>query len=348
MAVLHNLKKVHRFDCSTIFCQFGSRSRRFVVGDPTPTYFSIQNHNFLCTHIITSQDENFTQNYLRQSCGLSPEGAISASKRVKLQCPERADSVLAILRNHGFSETQVAQKTVLPKLHYFTSIGVSANDLAKAVASNPMLLGQSLENHIIPTHKLLKSMLPHKSVGAVLKSGSRIFMANHGTSVLPNISLLRQVGMPQSGISYLLVNLTRLVSLKHESFAQLVAEAKEMGFNMKKSTSLLAMNSLWCKNALNRSRGVCMMSWGSSEDDFISAFRKCPKSMLVSEKKIMQFGEENNPKVYGVQSFVVEGIGTKRLEFAIILGTTVQYEKRLQELYDNAMLILDSQLYADY
>ncbi|KAL6129440.1 hypothetical protein ACLB2K_072790 [Fragaria x ananassa] len=305
MAVLHNLKKVHGFDCSTIFCPFGSTSRRFVVGDPTPTHFSIQNLKFFCTHVITSKDENFTQNYLRKSCGLSLEGAISASKRVKLQCPERADSVLAILRNHGFSETQVAQvvrsyprilvsnfeKTVLPKLHYFTSVGVSADDLAKAVASNPMLLGQSLENHIIPTHKLLRSMLPHKSVGAVLKSDSRIFMANHGTSVLPNISLLRQVGMPQSGISFLLVNLSRLVSLKHESFAQLVAEAKEMGFNMKNSTSLHAMKALWCKNTLNRSRGVFMMSWGWSEDDFISAFRKRPKSMLVSEKKIMQVME---------------------------------------------------------
>ncbi|PRQ55522.1 putative transcription regulator mTERF family [Rosa chinensis] len=48
------------------------------------------------------------------------------------------------------------------------------------------------------------------------------------------------------------------------------------------------MNALWCRNTFNRNRQVYMMRWGWSEDDFLSAFRKCPRSMVVSEKKLMQ------------------------------------------------------------
>ncbi|KAM5551621.1 hypothetical protein ABKV19_026458 [Rosa sericea] len=302
MVVLHNLKKILRLGCSSLSFPFASKSRKLVVGDRTASCFSHQNHKSLCTHIITSQDENITVNYLINSCGLSPEGAISVSKRVKLRCAARADSALAHFRNHGFSETQIAQvirscpqflaadfeKTLLPKLQYFSSVGLTREDLAKIMASTPKLLKQSLEKRIIPIHKFLRNMLSHKSVVAVLRRNSRIFMANHCTSVSPNIRLLREVGMPQSCISMSLRQFTRLVILKHESFAQLVGEVKEMGFNMKNSTSLKAMNALWCKNTFNRNRQVYMMRLGWSEDDFLSAFRKYPESMLVSEKKVIK------------------------------------------------------------
>ncbi|KAK9912738.1 hypothetical protein M0R45_036584 [Rubus argutus] len=306
MVALYSLKKMLRLGCSTFSFTFASKSRRFVAGDQNPSHFSLENHRLLCTHMITSEasvnhDQNFTVDYLINSCGLSPEGAISASKWFRLQSSEKADSALALFRNHGFSETQISKvvrslprvltanfgKTLLPKLEFFSSIGVSRENLARIVACNPTLLAQSLEK-FISTHGFLRSMLSEESVIAVLKNGSRIFLVNHSTNVVPNITLLRELGMPESIISLSLVHFTRLLILKPERFARLVGEVKEMGVNMKTSTCLWAMWILCCRNTLNRSRKIYMSRWGWSEDDALCAFRKFPQCMLVSEKKIMQ------------------------------------------------------------
>ncbi|KAK9912763.1 hypothetical protein M0R45_036607 [Rubus argutus] len=296
-----------RLGYSIFSCASSSISKVFVVEDPKPPRCCFQNHLFcrlVSSEVSANQEQNSTVNYLINSCGLSSEGAISASKWLKLKSPERADSVLACFRNHGFSETQISmvvrsrpqvlithfEKTLLPKLEYFSSLGVSREDLAEAVALNPALLAPSLEKQIIPAFKFLKSMVSEKTVNALLKKRSWIFLTNYCKTVLPNIRLLRELGMPQSCISLLLTHFTQLVILKHEKFAQLVQEVKEMGFNMEKSTSLCAINALGHKNSksiLNRSRQV-YMRWGWSEDDILSAFRKFPQCMTLSEKKIMQ------------------------------------------------------------
>ncbi|KAK9912762.1 hypothetical protein M0R45_036606 [Rubus argutus] len=307
MLSLCKLKNL-RLGYSIFSCASSSISRVFVAEDPKPPRCCFQNRLFcrlVSPEVSTNQEQNSTVNYLINSCGLSSEGAISASKWLKLHSPERADSVLACFRNHGFSETQISmvvrsrpqvltthfEKSLLPKLECFSSLGVSREDLAEAVALNASLLAPSLEKQIVPALQFLKSMVSETTVIALLKKRSWIFSANYCKTVLPNIKLLRELGMPESCISLLLTHFTQLVILKHEKFAQLVQEVKEMGFNMENSTSLCAMNALGHKNSksiLNRSRQVYRMRWGWSEDDILSAFRKFPQCMILSEKKIMQ------------------------------------------------------------
>ncbi|KAL6130087.1 hypothetical protein ACLB2K_068468 [Fragaria x ananassa] len=281
------------------------KAKRYVLEDLKPSFVSLQTHLFLCTHTIVSakQDPNsFTMNYLINSCGLSPEGAISASKWVKLRSAEKADSVLAHFRNHGFSETQIAQvvklrpkfltadfeKTFLPKIEYFTSAGLSREDLAKVVSINPTLLGHSLEKQIVPVHKFIRSLLSEQDSITVLKRGSRIFSASQGNVLVPNIEFLIELGMPKSCIALLLTNCTNDVLVNHEKFAKAVLEVKEMGFDMENSRSLWAIRALCRKDKMDHCRQLYMMRWGWSEDDVVSAFRKFPPCMLLSEKKLMQ------------------------------------------------------------
>ncbi|XP_016649650.1 PREDICTED: uncharacterized protein LOC103330865 [Prunus mume] len=241
--------------------------------------------------------------YLINTCGLSPEGAILASKWVELQSSERADSVLELLRNYGASQTQISklirshprllltdpEKTLLPELEFFSSLEISKVDLLKTLAFNPKLLEISLRNRILPTCNFLRSMLSEKNVGVVFKLKSWIFLEGHCKHLVPNIGLLRESGMPQPCISFLLTRGTRVLMVNPEKFGQLVSEVKEMGFNLEKSTSVNALCALCGKNklVLNRSREV-LKTWGWSEDDFLSAFRKYPQCMVVSEKKLMQ------------------------------------------------------------
>ncbi|EXC34719.1 hypothetical protein L484_020492 [Morus notabilis] len=143
---------------------------------------SISLLNFLAVTFSSSaiaEQENiekahsFTVSYLINSCGLSPEAAISASRKVQFQNPERPDSVLAFFRDQEFSETQILDfirkrprflltdpnKILLPKLEFFYSKGFSKKDLAKIVSSDPSIFCRSLKNYIIPTYNLFKRVL---------------------------------------------------------------------------------------------------------------------------------------------------------------------------------------------
>ncbi|KAB2627360.1 hypothetical protein D8674_020978 [Pyrus ussuriensis x Pyrus communis] len=283
MVLLSKLKVVTlRFCYSPSSCIVTSTFKRFVVGDVKTSHFPLQNL-LLCRHFtseISETHHDFTVNYLINSCGLSPEGAMSASKWVKLRSPKRADFVLSLLRNHGFSETQISsivrnhspvlhsnpEKTLLPKLEFFASLGVSKGDLAKTLAYRPKLLSTSLEKRIAPTYDFLRSLLPQKNVVTVLKRGSWIFAEGHSKKLAPNIEVL-----------------------KKSDFSELVDELNEMGFDLQKSTSVLAMNALCGSNrsVWNRSRKI-YKRWGWSEDDVLAAFRSQPHCMMVSEKKLIR------------------------------------------------------------
>ncbi|GLT53767.1 hypothetical protein SLA2020_270170 [Shorea laevis] len=114
----------------------------------------------------TQQEEkySFTVSYLINSCGLSPKSAILASQRMNFDSPERPDSVLNLLKENGFNHTQISrivranplfllydpEKTLLPKIEFFRSVGVSSSDLPGILSSNPMLLGRSLKKQLSP------------------------------------------------------------------------------------------------------------------------------------------------------------------------------------------------------
>ncbi|XP_021806130.1 uncharacterized protein LOC110750158 [Prunus avium] len=276
MALLFKLKSL-RLGYSILSSTFASKTKRFVVGDRKPSNFSLQNQ-LLCRHFtseISANQHNFTVTYLINSCGLSPKAAISASKKVELQTPERSDSVLALVRNYGLSEAQLSkfvrfhpevlladpEQTLLPKLQFFISLGVSKEDLAKTLAFCPKILSRSLEKEILPDYNFLRSWIPEKKALSLLKGRSWFFFNGHSKNVVPNIDLLRQL---------------------------VVAKVKEMGFNLEKATSVSALRVL-CgrhKSVWNRNWEL-YSSWGWSDGDILSAFRRYPPCMIHSEKKVM-------------------------------------------------------------
>ncbi|KAK9912765.1 hypothetical protein M0R45_036609 [Rubus argutus] len=304
MSLPQNLKTL-RLGYSIVSSTFSAKGRRFSVGDLKPSISFLRNqllYRHTTTSEISANQPDYTVNYLIKSCGLSPEDAVPASKWVKLRSPERPDSVVALFRNHGFSETQISnvvrlrpqflqanpEKTLAPKLEYFRSLGVSREDLSKTLATNPMILLLSLEKRIKPTFDFLRSVLSEKHVVAVFKRCSWMYP---NKNVVANIVLLRELGMSRSCISLFVTQYSLTVILNPERLGQVVREVKEMGFNLEKSVSVSAIVALSFKNGkavLNRSRQVYMSRWGWSEDDVHSAFRKFPQCMIMSEEKIMQ------------------------------------------------------------
>ncbi|OAY49565.1 transcription termination factor MTERF8, chloroplastic [Manihot esculenta] len=311
MEVIQNLRNFH-------VLRSGYRPVPFLFISRNP--FSIRSSRGLKTPFVSLQSEplpnvivsttstnqaSFTIDYLVHSCGLSPEAAISVSQKLHLQSPEKPDSVLALLRNHEFSKTQISnlvkkrpflllahpENTLLPKLDFFYSIGVSRSDLARTLSSDPTLLTRSLENQIIPSYNFLKSiLLSNERIVSALKRTTWIFLEDHSKNLLPNIELLRGLCVPHSCISLLLTHFPEAVMQRHEEFGKIVKEVKEMGFDPNKSTFVLAVHAMSGKGnkSIWKRCFEVYKRWGWSKDDILAAFRKHPHCMMLSEKKIMK------------------------------------------------------------
>ncbi|KAJ9179083.1 hypothetical protein P3X46_010907 [Hevea brasiliensis] len=182
---------------------------------------------------LKSNDDSFTISYLINSCGLSPEAANSVSKKLHLKSPQKPDSFLSFLRDHGFSDPQISKvvrfnphllscnvkKTVLPKLEFLHSIGVSNDDLPKMICSNPGFLVRSLEKYLIPCYNILKSSLLSDGIAKNFSF---------------NLLVLRGLGMPQSTISLLVTKWPKVLCQNVDNFSRNKTITKKMDFLVNK------------------------------------------------------------------------------------------------------------------
>ncbi|KAL2507691.1 Mitochondrial transcription termination factor family protein [Forsythia ovata] len=250
-----------------------------------------------------AKESSYTISYLINTCGLSPEKATSASEKVHFETPEKPNSVIALLKKHGFSKTHIAnlvrrrpvlllsnpEKTLLPKLEFFKSIGVSKVHLGGTISRDPTLLTRSLENQIIPNYNYLKSvLLTDEKVAAAVKRTSWVFLEDPEKNLAPNITVLKELNVPQSCIILLLTHFPEAIMQKSDEFRASVSEVVEMGFNPLRSTFVLALHAISGKgNKMIWAR--CYETYsklGWSKDDIYMAFKKHPNCMILSEKKI--------------------------------------------------------------
>ncbi|XP_062087435.1 uncharacterized protein LOC133794235 [Humulus lupulus] len=274
-----------------------------IVGSNSTSYLSFLATSFsspATTVLKKSENGNsFTVSYLVNSCGLSPEIAIVASRKLKLKNPERADSVLAFFREHEFSGTQFSkivrlrprilssdpEKTFLPKFEFFYSKGYSKKDLASLIYSDTRILYRSLDRNIAPIYNLLKSVLPNE----LLVYGSkhqRVPLLKNWKSVTTNLWLSRDLGF--TNIAFILQNFPEILILKPERFSSIVDKVKDMGFCPKKFTFWFAVCTLSRKDFKKTWNRNCKayMRFGWSEDDILNAFKMHPNCMAMSENKI--------------------------------------------------------------
>ncbi|XP_044497889.1 transcription termination factor MTERF4, chloroplastic-like [Mangifera indica] len=261
-----------------------------------------------------SNEQSFTVSYLINSCGLSPEFALKASEKLQLETPEKADLVLTLFKNSGFSETQISdligrypllllsnpEKNLLPKLEFFLSKGFSSTDLGTVISRYPNILGRSLNNHIIPSFTYLSNLL--QSTEKVIRSIKRYpSVLNNDLHILvqPKFNVLRDIGVPERRIIRLFHMWPRVFINYSRHFDEAVDLLKKMGMDPLKSQfdkAIVVMSSMskseWDKKVDFYKR------LGLSEEDILSAFRKNPWCMVTSKDKIT-----------GVMDFFVNKMG---------------------------------------
>ncbi|XP_031268363.1 transcription termination factor MTERF15, mitochondrial-like [Pistacia vera] len=264
---------------------------------------SLFSKSFSSVEVVAHDREkqhSFTVSYFINSCGLSPEIAASLSKKVAFETSEKPDSVLGLLRKNGFSEAHISklvkkkpklllgrvEKTLLPKLEFFHSVGISGIDLANVLSSNPGILCQSLEKEIIPNYYFLKSLVSNnEKIVNVWKRAT--FLHDVQKNVVPNISALKGIGVTHSSFSTLVASNPGVLCESSEKLDESVKRVIEMGFNPSTSAFVNALVAVMAMtdNSWEQKLKV-YRSWGWSENDFWLAFRSYPTCMILSVENI--------------------------------------------------------------
>ncbi|GMI72010.1 hypothetical protein like AT5G07900 [Hibiscus trionum] len=273
-------------------------------------------HNLLLSFSTTSNQQSFTVSYLMKTCGLSPESALSASKYVNFETPNQPDSVVAFLKNHGFSKPQIAtivakrsrvlssnvEKTLLPKIKFFNSIGISSSDLAKLLTKHPHILWFSLEKKIIPSFSFLNNLFQSDNDAlVVLILWPRFLSYDFDSSISPIINVLRQNGVPGHYIVKGFRWFPRTLTTAPVVFKENVEKVKKMGLNPVKFNFVVAVFVLSSisKSTWERKFDV-YKKFGWSEKEILEAFKRYPQIMAASEDKIK-----------AVMDFLVNAMGFK-------------------------------------
>lgn len=274
--------------------------RRVLLGH-LPKFVSVTFRSF-CLGIEEDKEELFAVSYLINSLGFSKEMAISASRKLKFDNPVGPNAVLDLFRDQGFSESQISKlfkthpkllvsdpkETLLPKIEFFYSVGFTRTQVTCLCSIKPSILGASLNKTIIPWYNFLKTVLfSNEKVFIALKHPSWLCHGDVQAILAPNIAFLRQLGVPESLISNLLIRQPRAMVGKPEDFQKSVGKVIELGFQPSQSTfiSALMIFSQLKMSTLEQKKDAYRV-YGCSECDIEMAFRVDPTSFSLSEKNI--------------------------------------------------------------
>ncbi|XP_052881198.1 transcription termination factor MTERF6, chloroplastic/mitochondrial-like [Gossypium arboreum] len=207
--------------------------------------------------------------------------ASRVSNYVHFETPEKPDSLITFLENHGFSNTQIvnlirrqpkllvldAEKTLSPKLEFLYSIGFSRPELAKILSSYPHLLKYSLEKQIIPSFNLLRNLFQsHDKIIKAIKRHTGILVYDSESYLCPNMNVLRGIGVPESNILMLLNCQPRALLFNPVRLKEIVEEIKRMGIDSSTKKLLIAVRALrsMTKSTLEKKIDV-YRRWGWSD-----------------------------------------------------------------------------------
>ncbi|XVF62636.1 hypothetical protein PTKIN_Ptkin09bG0024200 [Pterospermum kingtungense] len=276
--------------------------RHTITASPTQKLCLLQKlpFNLLSSKPIskTANQHSKVVSYLINTCGLSPKSALSVSKKVDLETPEKPNLVLNVFKHHGFSQTQISKiiekaprvllckpyVTLVPKFEFFRSLGISGSDLTTLVSTSPGLLSLGLYSKILPNFNALVKLLKSKDKAtAAIKRMPVIFYNN----VEGTVAALRVHGVPDANIAMLIQRWPKFTMSSPDEFNQTIEIVKKMGISPVGTHFIIAIVAVKSNGKVFWEKKVNVYkSWGLSEEQVIAAFAKCPWCMIASEGKI--------------------------------------------------------------
>ncbi|KAK8933878.1 hypothetical protein KSP39_PZI015648 [Platanthera zijinensis] len=261
----------------------------------------------------SSPNSDLAASFFKTSCNLSPSAALAAAAKINIKTTANAESVLRLLQSYGFPKSNIAliaaklphlfsyrpEKCIKPKLDLFIAAGFTGDFIVRIFTRNPELLKASLERKLSPNLHLLMTTLggDRKIVGTSIARCIWILGIDLKKNVLPNIETLCQHGVAGANIAKLIAWWPRAITQEHDRFSKTVALLEDMGFDPSKT---LFIQGIQVNVGLTRPTWERKLqlyrSLGWSQEETLSAFKKSPMLLLISEekaRKIMAFFVEN-------------------------------------------------------
>ncbi|KAL1222057.1 Transcription termination factor MTERF15 [Cardamine amara subsp. amara] len=243
--------------------------------------------------------------YLVKSLGLTTTLAESISRKVSFEDNVNPDSVLKLLKSHGFNDSQIskiitayprllitdAEKSLGPKLQILKSRGGSKSELTEIVSTVPKILGKKGEKSISLYYDFIKDIMHDDGKSSKYEKLGHSWPEGKKGNRIRNIWLLRELGVPHKLLFPLLISTGQPICGK-EKFEETVKKVVDMGFDPTKSKFVEALHVVYeMSNKTVEEKVAVYKRLGFSEDDIWAIFKKWPFFLKFSEKKIMQMFE---------------------------------------------------------
>ncbi|KAJ0975124.1 hypothetical protein J5N97_017089 [Dioscorea zingiberensis] len=272
-------------------------------------YSCSQNHIFGCSFCFstsitqnetTPKPQSIVVEYLLSTFGFSPEKAVWASKNLNhLKSFEKPESVLNFLKGYGFDDTQIkklvslypqslccdVERTLKPKFEGLEGLGFTGPELAHLILSNHMVLRSSFERNVRPKIEFWRGILGSvELMSKFFRAKQWLLNFSLELRLIPNLALLRKFGIPDDRITMIVQRHPRLILQKPEDLKALAKRVEGMGIPHDSAMFVWALSILQrISKARFHAKLEFMKSLGWSEADFLSAFRKNPIFLTVSE-----------------------------------------------------------------
>ncbi|KAL8513993.1 hypothetical protein ACS0TY_013199 [Phlomoides rotata] len=245
---------------------------------------------------------------LAHKYGFPPELASRVSSELtRLKNPENAVSVLAFLKQSGFSNAQLQiilkyrprflgrtlENGIKPKIQLFQKEGFSPGDICKIISNNPPIFDLSVENNIVPSLSILKGILGSPSeVAKVIKRSPRLVTTNFQNTLLPNVEFLKSCGIPMERIQMIFIGYPGSLTVKPELMRKFAEKAKGMGLNPTSLNFVYAV-SVFTKmsDEALKMKLQAFRQLGFSDIDVLAMFRKEPMVLRLSAEKVKKTKE---------------------------------------------------------
>ncbi|ONK61978.1 uncharacterized protein A4U43_C08F35550 [Asparagus officinalis] len=160
--------------------------------------------------------------------------------------------------------------------------------LAELLCLDTSLLRSSLPNRLKPNFELLSSVIGDvQRTYAAFRRNSRLMSNNLETNFLPNVKTLRSYEVPDEKITFLAAWYPRTLMLPAEKFGTVVASIAKFGFDPSSTLFVQGVSALGGLEPCAWEKKVALYkSLGWSAEEIVSAFRKQPFCMSLSEEKM--------------------------------------------------------------
>ncbi|KAM3320704.1 transcription termination factor MTERF5, chloroplastic isoform X1 [Capsicum chacoense] len=245
--------------------------------------------------------------YLIKSLGFTKEEASLASSKVtsykSLNKNKNPDIVVNYFKHVGFNEIQIKQlisvtpkllfydvtKTLKPKFQCLMDIGLTGSDLVNVIVKDTTIVERGLFTHLKPTINCLKRVLgSDDNVVRAVKRTSWLLSFGGRNVMESNLMLLKKRGVSDEKIQILVRRNPRCITQKPEWVKDLL-DRVERDFRLPLDSSMFpyGFHALASQKKSRCGEKVeIFKSFGWSDEDVLTMFRKLPYCIALSEVKI--------------------------------------------------------------